>query len=578
MFPSIALFRHEVVRQLRRARTLLLMLMLVGVLVLVVFANWPSDAATNWSRLPRATQSLLGISSVTLLVGACLFIPGLAAAGIVTEKAEDSWDLLSLTLISPTGLFGAKVVSSAALYLLFVVAAVPITSVVFFLIGVDWAQLLSAFAITATACVTLGTAGVACSAVFKRVATAVAAGYACMIFVTGLPHVMALLLITEVFDWSIDVPYFEFDDDYLAAISPFAMLIYAFEGIGRGGPGNLLWFHLGYNAVLTLVALLTARIALRGMGPRRGFLFMRGGDPDARRKRAWISRILWGPRREGGIGDRLNPVYVKETRWGGALSRGRLPRAFLFSLPVFALTSLVCTMQASRRAQWYYDDLGPVNLDEWHMFSLFWHGLFICLFIPTFLANTFVKERETENLDMLRISLLTPGQIVRGKFLGAFRIALLLLVASMAANLMLIIYSVNVGAPLTKMATGYVSTIVCVVLALQFTMLGSLVARGTGSAIVVSFFLIGMNFVGVTLLLALVSELLHENPNSTNLMGYLVSLSSPAIGYFVYAIEAWNSDRLFTRWLISIAFYAAWIPALYLALLFGFRVKHRGDT
>lgn len=118
------------------------------------------------------------------------------------------------------------------------------------------------------------------------------------------------------------------------------------------------------------------------------------------------------------FGDRLNPVLVREVRQA---LRGR------FFLVTFSLT-LVFAMVASIGVL-ILGDLGPrPGMTLFTACSAFL-SLAACLLIPVSAFLSLGAEHDEQTRDLLVLSNLSPGQIVRGKFLTFFLLALLLTVA-----------------------------------------------------------------------------------------------------------------------------------------------------
>ena len=239
LLPISALVRRELVTQMRRTRSLVLLLSIALIMVWIISAAWPSENVV-WSMLPGISQGIVTGASFMLLVGAALFIPGLAATTVVVEKDRRSWDLLSLTLLRPTGIIAGKLLSAVGMFLFYVIAVFPMLAVVFFLVGIDWLQMALSLSLILMTCVTCGAVGMACSALSRKTVTAMAGSYFGMILVMGLPAIILAILL------SILVRFFNgslspMAESLLVAMSPFYVLIETTLGPGlsrtAGSPG-----------------------------------------------------------------------------------------------------------------------------------------------------------------------------------------------------------------------------------------------------------------------------------------------------------------------------------------------------
>ena len=81
--PLGALLRREVITQLRRVRSFVMIVIVLLVLVWIVAASWPSGSTLVWAQLPLISTGLLTGIVFYLLIGAGLFVPGIAGTAIV---------------------------------------------------------------------------------------------------------------------------------------------------------------------------------------------------------------------------------------------------------------------------------------------------------------------------------------------------------------------------------------------------------------------------------------------------------------------------------------------------------------
>ena len=84
LLPISALVRRELVTQLRRKRSFILLVAIALMMVWMIGVAWPSGNVV-WAMLPSISQTIVTGTSFMLLIVAALFIPGLAATTIVVE-------------------------------------------------------------------------------------------------------------------------------------------------------------------------------------------------------------------------------------------------------------------------------------------------------------------------------------------------------------------------------------------------------------------------------------------------------------------------------------------------------------
>ncbi len=116
-----------------------------------------------------------------------------------------------------------------------------------------------------------------------------------------------------------------------------------------------------------------------------------------------------------GLGDRLNPVLVREVRQG---LRGR------FFLIIFTLTMAFASM-ASFGVLLLSDPDSRRGLNLFMSCSSFL-TFAACYLIPIGAFQSLGSEHDDQTRDLLVLSNLSPGQIIRGKFLSSFLLGLLL--------------------------------------------------------------------------------------------------------------------------------------------------------
>ncbi len=109
-------------------------------------------------------------------------------------------------------------------------------------------------------------------------------------------------------------------------------------------------------------------------------------------------------KRKKQIEDGQNPVFLKEFRWGMLGRLSFLVRASYAALLLNVL--VVSTLLIATASTRMYDSMSVLYLIL---------TCLSCLIGAGFLANTLTKEVEQHNLDMLRMTLLTPRQIILGK-------------------------------------------------------------------------------------------------------------------------------------------------------------------
>lgn len=165
------------------------------------------------------------------------------------------------------------------------------------------------------------------------------------------------------------------------------------------------------------------------------------------------------------IPDGRNAMFVREFRWGLFQRATWMVRGtyivFVSAVLIFAL--------------------GVINFSSSALYSAF--ALFVamfCLAIPATFGNSFTKERELGNFDMLRMTMLNARDIISGKVLGGAAV----LAPPLCAILVACVFTnafVPEGYILT--ACGIVTMLVCIAELVSLSIFASILSRRTSSSV-----------------------------------------------------------------------------------------------
>jgi len=321
----------------------------------------------------------------------------------------------------------------------------------------------------------------ACSTVFR---SSIAATFAAYIF-TGLfcfgPMLLMMLLAMVLSARSVSNLI---EEAFL--LSPFGMLfaIWGFAGMF----GSLVWGVLYQLAVILICRIFLGRRLSRTVEPPKVESTKPIDDPALlrERRRTFPFYLIDPLRRSPLIPDDMNPMWIKELRWGIGRRGAVLIRLFYGFLIGYSLLSL---------ALLYLQGFG--RTDECGMWMVIQMVLTASL-APILLVNTFSKEFEIGNMDMLRMTLLDPRDIIRGKLLAGVSTLAPLVLAAGLSNFWLPLVSPGMGWDLFFIGCG--TLLVSTFLAACVGLLASVLTRKTSTAIVLSYFLNLCLFLGLSLL------------------------------------------------------------------------------
>jgi len=477
-----AIVKRELVSTLRQGRAYAAFVAIVLVTVVFIVTAWPSEQSLFY-QAPALAAQLTVITSYVLLAGSVLLIPAIAANSIALEREQQTYDMLHMTAIPSFAVLGAKILNSLGLYALIVVGVLPVVGTAFFLVGVETNVLLTTLALVLASTFTSAAIATWVSARSRTTVRAIIISYIA-VAVFHLLSPFALFL-----GWTLFVALF-LDIGSIgsgaqgAAItgSPFL----AFQTLHRGTllPTDLA-YSLGYQISVAAVGLFFASRALRKPLPeRKADTDKPIDDPEElKRRRMKFPFYLIDPlRRKGTIEDGRNPMLVRELRWGLMQRGGVMIRAFYGSFFVILVGGFFSLLDAN-----------GISVDvstSWIWFEM----VLVVLVAPALTANVLTKEYELGNMDMLRMTLVPPRQIIAGKGLAGAMAVSPVVCAALLMNLILAPAGQGIWPVLL---TGTVSVIACAALSLALSLVASYLMTRTTGALVVSYVLSAIVFLGV---------------------------------------------------------------------------------
>jgi hypothetical protein len=474
--PSAVIVRRELVRHLRRHRSFVCLLLLASAACVGVASQWPPEHMLQNECGPVA-QGILQMMSYLLLGGCAVFVPPLGAATIVSEREQNTLDMLRVTLVRPAGIVAAKFLNTVGFFLLLMTGLVPVLATVFFLLGLDRSQVARAFAVVSSTACACAAIGLVSSSVFRKSFLAIIGSYlGVLAAIGGLPLLTSLAgLIFGIRGYRV------FVGTFTQVTAPQRTLAGIFDG--SLGTGPFVRF-LGYQGLITAAALAVTVYMIRRTPKARKVSSEKPIDDaavlEARHKR--FPYYLIDPRRrKKPIEDHRNPMMVRELRWGMLGRTTTLVRVFYATFILLGASGLVMYRSA----------------DDWMLIQF----VMVAVIAPAFLATSLAKEYELGNMDMLRMTLLKPYQIVVGKLAaGAISVSPLLLgalAAGIPVSMMTVAYNKGIG----LIVAGYMTLLVIALISLSVSLFASLLSRRTSVALILTYLITLLFFGGGWVLL-----------------------------------------------------------------------------
>ncbi len=408
--PALAMIKRELLSTLRNPRQFhLLSITLLGLLGALIFyfkENPPVDMRNQLAMSQISTLFFLGYS-YTLYAIVISLVPTVASNAICSEKQQDQLDLVRMTYIGPAVFLLGKAVNVLGLFTLVVVATLPFAAVLFYFPGIDWMQYGQMLMLIALVAGANAMAGLLCSAYCYRTIPAAIGTYILVLFIHFGAGFSAMAISIVAYQYGF-IQIADWHDALIVVMVPLNCI----SDLSRGSMGPLFFLvALGYyGAVILICGTLSCRLLNRPTAPMKVNQEATIADPallEARRKQ--FPFYLIDPRRQRPqIGDHQNPLLAKE-RYTSLANRGTTTIRILYTVSTLAVIAGAFVAALSDTFNAHENILTFLAIETFLLLGI----------VPIFVATTFSKEIEWGNWDMLRMTLLTPQDVVWGKFLGA---------------------------------------------------------------------------------------------------------------------------------------------------------------
>lgn len=561
LLPLASLVKRELVRNLRRTRPFVWLALTTMVAALIVIFMYPDEKTTP--MMLRSVASILFSNFTTMLtLIALVLVPAYGAATIVVEREQDTFDLLSLTLLRPPMTFIGKLASVLGLFVLIECAMLPIVASAFFLIGVDVLLMAQTAVGLLVIAMTGACAGILSSTYVRGTPQAISGGYVLtMILLIGYAAPFGLLayMIWTQSEWAGQYAYALVG--FLVNLSPFALL----GSVRRLDQVVMVILAQGFFWVACLLA---AWKLLRRTPEERSYstaAVSARSSPALRNPTPALSespplpseitaetftdprpRAVRGPRAFGelppwpSVPDGANPLFRRELRQFRVTQRLTPLRAVVGG--VFVLSAMMLSAYIVQEV-WMDDRAANLAVRAW-MLGLV---VFMAFVTPAVSATTWTREYERETADLLRMSLLTPYEMLLGKLTAALVACASPLLIALLASWPLLILLVAGPTSIVAFAAGVVTIVVTMVECVAVSMWLGMMTRKTTAAILYGYagvFVVLFNSILFGLLNAVSSDMLST-------FALLPRVSSPvyAFGSFVFRIGSPISDG--ATWIVA---------------------------
>lgn len=390
-----AVFERDYVAFSSSARFLWMRTGFAVAMALLVFLNvFPSYISGQYQGVGADVLGVAVILGVSMLL---LVTPGSFATVLVHARAQGTLPVILATPLTPLAIAAGAFVARIALLLVFILATWPPIALALVFGGVRGAQVFEASAAAVAAVLAVAAPAFLVSAFARRTASAVVTSY------ISAATILAVL-------W-LGGRQLEVSHPWAASvISPIHALTGSISPAAAAGPSAgivpgaylLLLWTLAASAGSILAAAL--RLRQEGLGD---------GDPTV----AGTEK----PRRARAL-THDNPVLDHELRRAAFTHRKSAGRGLLI---------LLLLSEAAFFAGAYLGGVDPLSLPL-HFGVVGFQCALLVLGVTAAGATTLAAEHESQVLDLMRVTPLTPAQIVTGKLLGLLRAMLPCLVVPLA--------------------------------------------------------------------------------------------------------------------------------------------------
>jgi ABC-type transport system involved in multi-copper enzyme maturation permease subunit len=414
---------RELLEVLRRRRAVALQLCLGLACGLLVLMRWPTEGAADLTGV-RA-QQVLRVFGYGLMAGILLLVPAFPATAIVRERIKGTLALLLNSPLSPVSIYLGKLGGIFGFTLILLAMTLPAAAACY-LLGGTGAQggAASLYGVLILATLQLATLSLLVSSYARSTDGALRLSYALVLTVSVLTLVPYVLL-----HGGGGLPAGA--ADFLRTLSPIPAVMQVLgqgdvgsHGMTAGAQGGLpLAARYAINVVL--LSLLFAVLTIRRLNHR--LLDQARASGIMTQDRSMMEQVgrrlvfLIDPqRRSGSMSLWINPVLVKELR-----SR-RFGRShwILRLVAICAILSLgLSHIALAGVLGWGPESIGAVLV-----------GLqvaLLILFAPSLAAGLVSSERESGSWQLLRMTPLSSGAILRGKLMSVAWPLLLLMCATL---------------------------------------------------------------------------------------------------------------------------------------------------
>jgi ABC-type transport system involved in multi-copper enzyme maturation permease subunit len=421
-----AILRRELITLLRTRRAAAVQLGLALAFALLIGLRWPTEAQIGLSG--AASRQVLDVFGYGLLTSIVLLVPAFPATSLVREKVQGTLALLLNTPLKPWSIYLGKLLGILGLVAVLLPMTMPAAAACYALGGTSLVrEIAPLYLVLFLAAVQLATLALLVSSYANSTDAALRIAYGLVVLLTAA--VLGPYALLQGGEGELTV-----FASWLRCLSPVPAVM---EVLGHGDIGSQ-GLGVGFRASgrYVLLAALTSLICMLATVRRLGHHLLdrpraAGVMTEERpaKERLW-RRLLFlvdPQRRAGAIGPWTNPVMVKEFR----CRRFGRSHWMLRLLALCAVVSLALSCVAVLGVlDWGVETIGSIMV-------LLQMALLVLL-TPSLASGLISSERESGGWQLLQLTPLSAGVILRGKLLSVAWPLFLVLAATLPGYVVLI--------------------------------------------------------------------------------------------------------------------------------------------
>lgn len=547
MSGIFVIVERELLGLLRLRRSLAILVTVAIAFALVVVLKWPGNGTVGLTgEAPRAVFQGLAYA---MLAAALLVIPVFPATSLVREVQRRTLELLLNSPLSRLSIYFGKVVAMLGFVVLLLLCTLPAMMCCFAMGGLNlFGEIVPLYVLILVLSIELIVIGLVVGTYARNTEDALKWAYGggfCLVLVPVFPNYFlqgSEGILAQLSGW-------------LYRFSPVPSILHltGMSAVGTSGlqqDANWVFWYFCFATVIvvagSIVCIKRLNHSLLDRSRSQGLITdeQSGAVRAARR----LFFLIDPQRRSSGIPGFINPVMAKEFR---SSQFGRLHWLLRLIAGCAVLSLLLTLVTTTGTVSRGVETVGAINI-------VLQVGLIILL-TPGFAAGMISAEIENGGWNLLRVTPLSPGRILRGKLMSVIITLTLVLCATLPAYAILELIQPTLGRQIQQVV---ISLVMTALLCLLTSATISSFFRTTASATAVSYLVLLSLFAGTTLIWAN-----RDSPFSFTVVENALQLNPMAAALNAIQVPGFESYGLIpSAWFISGALCALLMAVLYVRL------------